>query len=316
MADPKEREAVVLTEGLTKRFGKRLALDDVTLRVYQGEIFALVGPDGAGKTTAIRILCGIMDPEAGHAHVLGFDTVRQAQKLSERIGYMPQRFGMYDDLTVAENVRFYADLYGVPRAERERRMNELLAFAGLDEFPSRPAGQLSGGMRQKLELICTLIHTPRLLFLDEPTFGVDPVSRREFWRILYKLLGTGMTIFLSTAYLDEAERAHRVGLLDEGRLLAVDSPAALKAGFTGELLEVRGAALREARRLLEEQSIVRQVLTMGDRLLLTVEDQEQARGPIARILEDGGLKGMSLDRAEPALEDVLIQFVGERRHDG
>ena len=187
-------------------------MDHLDLEVAYGEAFALVGPDAAGKTTTMRLLVGIMDPDEGRAEVLGFDTVKESERLKEQIGYMPQRFGLYDDLTVAENIAFYADIYQVDRAARDRRMPELLGFSNLTPFTDRLARNLSGGMRQKLGLVCALIHTPRLLFLDEPTFGVDPVSRREFWEILYRLLGGGLTIFLSTAYMDEAERAHRVGL--------------------------------------------------------------------------------------------------------
>ena len=219
-----------------------------------GEAFALVGPDAAGKTTTMRMLVGIMDPDEGRAEVLGFDTVRESEALKEHIGYMPQRFGLYDDLTVAENMVFYADIYRVSREEREQRMPELLGFSNLTPFQDRLARNLSGGMRQKLGLACALIHRPRLLFLDEPTFGVDPISRREFWEILYGLLGTGLTIFLSTAYMDEAERAHRVGLMHHGRLLVVDTPKAIKSSFQGELLEARASNLWTAREVLGSSS--------------------------------------------------------------
>ncbi|MCK9375369.1 MAG: ABC transporter ATP-binding protein, partial [Syntrophobacterales bacterium] len=211
-------EPAIRIEGLTKRFGTLTAVDHLDLSVAAGEAFALVGPDAAGKTTTMRMLVGIMDPDEGRAEVLGFDTVKQAEPLKEHIGYMPQRFGLYDDLTVAENMVFYADIYRVPREERAQRMPELLGFSNLTPFQDRLARNLSGGMRQKLGLACALIHRPQVLFLDEPTFGVDPISRREFWEILYRLLGTGLSIFLSTAYMDEAERAHRVGLMHHGRL--------------------------------------------------------------------------------------------------
>src|SRR3990172_7300434 len=198
-------EIVVRAEGLSKRFGERLAVDNFSLTVGRGEIFALVGPDGAGKTTVMRLLVGIMDPDGGRAEVLGFDTVNEAEALKEHIGYMPQRFGLYDDLTVSENIAFYADLFRVSKQERLERMPELLHFSNLAPFQDRLAANLSGGMRQKLGLVCALVHRPQVLFLDEPTFGVDPVSRREFWQILYELLKGGMTIFLTTAYMDEAE---------------------------------------------------------------------------------------------------------------
>jgi ABC-2 type transport system ATP-binding protein len=302
-------EAALQATGLTKRFGARVAVDDFSLRVAPGEAFALVGPDGAGKTTTIRMLCGIMDPDAGEARVLGFDTVKESERLKEHIGYMPQRFGLYDDLTVAENLAFYAGIYQVPRAEREARAPELLGFANLTPFQDRLAANLSGGMRQKLGLVCALIHTPRLLFLDEPTFGVDPVSRREFWEILYRLLGGGMTIFLSTAYMDEAERAHRVGLIHQGRLLVVDTPKAIRASFAGELLEARASDLWLARKVLKGHPLVLQSLAMGDRLMLTVASAATATGPLREALEGAGLTGVSLGPAEPSLEDLFVQIV-------
>ena len=307
-------EAAIRAEGLTKRFGALVAVDNLSLEVAPGEAFALVGPDGAGKTTTIRLLCGIMDPDGGRARVLGFDTVQEAERLKEQIGYMPQRFGLYDDLTVAENISFYADIYRVPRAERAARVPELLAFSNLAPFQTRLAANLSGGMRQKLGLVCALIHTPRLLVLDEPTFGVDPVSRREFWQILYELLRTGMTIFLSTAYMDEAERAHRVGLMHRGRLLVADTPGAIKATFEGELLEVRAEDQHGARKILAGLPEVRQVLAMGDRLMVTVDRGETALGPLTKALEAGGFAGIRIAPAEPALEELFVQIV--RREEG
>jgi ABC-2 type transport system ATP-binding protein len=296
-------------EGLTKRFGPLVAVDHLRLTVAPGEAFALVGPDAAGKTTTMRMLVGIMDPDEGRAEVLGFDTVKESEALKEQIGYMPQRFGLYDDLTVAENMAFYADVYGVPSAERQKRMPELLGFSNLTPFQARLAGNLSGGMRQKLGLACALIHRPRLLFLDEPTFGVDPISRREFWEILYGLLGTGLTIFLSTAYMDEAERAHRVGLMYQGRLLVVDTPKAIKGSFTGELLEARASNLWTARKVLTGHPLVRLTLAMGDRLMITVDDAAAAMGPLRGVLEQAGLTGIALERAAPNLEDLFVQVV-------
>jgi ABC-2 type transport system ATP-binding protein len=301
--------------GLRKAFGARVAVREVTLAVRRGEAFALVGPDGAGKTTLMRLLVGIMDPDGGEARVLGYDTVAQAEELKEHIGYMPQRFGLYDDLTVRENLLFYFDLYGVPRGVREERLPGLLAFAGLAPFQDRLAAQLSGGMRQKLGLICALSHRPRVLFLDEPTFGVDPVSRREFWEILQHLLQEGMTIFLSTAYLDEAERSHRVGLLHDGRLLAVDTPEGLKAAFAGELLEVRAGDLLRARELLTRAPGVEQVLTRGDHLTVTVSRAEEAAPGLRRLLTDAGLGPVELSPTAPGLEDCFVQLVRRPRQD-
>ena len=307
-------EPAIRVEGLSKRFGSLVAVDDLSLTVAPGQSFALVGPDGAGKTTTIRLLCGIMDPDGGRAEVLGFDTVKESEPLKEHIGYMPQRFGLYDDLTVAENIGFYADIYRVPKAERQARVPELLGFSNLTPFQDRLAGNLSGGMRQKLGLVCALIHTPQLLILDEPTFGVDPVSRREFWQILYELQRTGMTIFLSTAYMDEAERAHRVGLMHRGKLLVADTPGAIKATFEGELLEVRVEDQHHARKILAALPQVRQVLAMGDRLMVTVDQRSEALGPLTAALEAAGLTGISIVPAEPALEEMFVQIV--RREEG
>jgi ABC-2 type transport system ATP-binding protein len=306
-------EPAIFTQGLTKRFGTLTAVDRLDLSVHRGEAFALVGPDGAGKTTTLRLLVGIMDPDEGQARILGLDTVRQAGRIQEYIGYMPQRFGLYDDLTVAENLAFYADLHRVPPSVRQERTPELLAFANLTAFQDRLAAHLSGGMRQKLGLICALIHTPQVLFLDEPTFGVDPVSRREFWQILYQLLGRGITIFLSTAYLDEAERAHRVGLINQGRLLVADTPSSLKATFQGDLLELRGAELRRAKKILRHHPLIRQSLAMGERLMLSVESAPAALEPVARALMEAGLQDFRLAPAAPGLEDLFVQIVRQER---
>ena len=214
-------------------------MDRLTLTVAKGELFGLVGSDGAGKTTTIRILTGIMDASDGDAWVLGHHSGREAEAIKPEIGYMSQRFGLYPDLTVMENIHFYADIYSVPKRERDEKIDRLLAFSNLTPFKKRFAGNLSGGMKQKLGLACALIHTPQVLFLDEPTNGVDPVSRRDFWRILYQLLKEGVTIFVSTAYLDEADRCHRVGLIHRGRLLACDAPDQLRGLMKGAILEIR-----------------------------------------------------------------------------
>jgi drug efflux transport system ATP-binding protein len=306
---PGRSDLAIQAQGLTKRFGEVVAVDHLDLAVSYGEAFALVGPDAAGKTTTMRLLVGIMDPDEGGAEVLGFDTVKDSEPIKEQIGYMPQRFGLYDDLTVAENIAFYAEVYQVSRAEREQRMPELLGFSNLTPFTGRLAQNLSGGMRQKLGLVCALVHTPKILFLDEPTFGVDPISRREFWEILYRLLGGGMTIFLSTAYMDEAERAHRVGLMYQGRLLVVDTPKAIKGSFAGELLEARASDLRAARKLLSGNPLVQQTLAMGERLMLTVASADKAAGPISEALEQAGLTEVSIAPAEPNLEDLFVQIV-------
>src|SRR5947207_4977087 len=224
--------SVVEARDLTRRFGAVTAVDRLNLAVTRGEVFGLVGPDGAGKTTTLRLLCGLLDPSAGQAWVDGHDVSRDADAVKDRIGYMAQRFGLYVDLTVDENMSFYADLFGLSKPERGELMPRLLDMTRMGPFQKRPAGKLSGGMKQKLALMCTLLHKPRVLFLDEPTNGVDPVSRRDFWAILYQLVRDGLTVFVTTAYLDEAERANRVGFMHMGRLIRCDTPAGLKQSMT------------------------------------------------------------------------------------
>ncbi|HAY22905.1 MAG TPA: multidrug ABC transporter ATP-binding protein [Desulfobacterales bacterium] len=300
---------VIHVKGLTKRFGTLVAVDNLTLTVAKGESFALVGPDGAGKTTTIRLLCGIMDPDSGWGKVLTYDTIRETERIKDRIGYMPQRFGLYDDLTVAENLAFYADIYRVPKDLRRGRTKELLEFARLEQFQSRLAAKLSGGMRQKLGLICTLVHRPEIIFLDEPTFGVDPVSRREFWQILYQLQLSGITIFLSTSYMDEAERAHRVGLLHRGRLLLTDTPRSVRASFQGELLELKNAELHKIKKILDDHPLVQQTYLMGERLMITVEQSTRALATLQQYLAASGISDVILKTAEPGLEDVFVQII-------
>lgn len=227
----------IKTENLTRKFGALIALDKLNLEVQEGEIFGLVGPDGAGKTTTMRLLTGILDPSEGQAWVYDKNTVKEAEPLKENIAYMSQRFGLYEDLTVLENIHFYADVYGVAKGKRAEAIERLLGFSGLLPFKERYAGKLSGGMKQKLGLACALIHTPKVLFLDEPTNGVDPVSRRDFWNILYDLLKEKVTIFCSTCYLDEAERCGRVGLMHKGKLLRCNTPESIKKECNAKTLE-------------------------------------------------------------------------------
>jgi len=242
-------DAIIETRDLSKRFGDLVAVDHFTLTVPRGEIFGLVGPDGAGKTTTLRMLCGLMDPSEGSARVAGHDVVREPQAVKDRIGYMAQRFGLYGDLTVGENMTFYADLFGIAGKDRETLSAELLRMTRMEPFRDRQAGKLSGGMKQKLALMCTLLHKPEILFLDEPTNGVDPVSRRDFWAILYQLLKDGITIFMATAYLDEAERCNRVGLMHRGKLIRCDAPDVLRQATGAANLE--GAFIQTIRGLEE-----------------------------------------------------------------
>ena len=229
--------AMIETRDLTRRFDALVAVDRLNLTVERGEIFGLVGPDGAGKTTTLRMLCGLMNPSEGAATVAGHDVARESQAVKDRIGYMAQRFGLYGDLTVEENMAFYGDLFGIVGREREELSESLLRMTRMEPFRERQAGRLSGGMKQKLALMCTLLHRPEALFLDEPTNGVDPVSRRDFWAILYQLLKDGITIFMTTAYLDEAERCNRVGLMHKGRLIRCETPGEMKRATGSATLE-------------------------------------------------------------------------------
>jgi ABC-2 type transport system ATP-binding protein len=221
-------EPIIEIHDLTKRFGELTAVDHLNLTVPRGEIFGLVGPDGAGKTTTLRMLCGLMDPSEGSARVAGHDVQRESQAVKDQIGYMAQRFGLYGDLTVDENMAFYGDLFGIVGAERAQLTGDLLRMTRMEPFRERQAARLSGGMKQKLALMCTLLHRPQILFLDEPTNGVDPVSRRDFWAILYQLLKDGITIFMTTAYLDEADRCNRVGLMHKGKLIRCSAPDVMR----------------------------------------------------------------------------------------
>ncbi|MBN1569078.1 MAG: ABC transporter ATP-binding protein [Acidobacteria bacterium] len=230
-------EPIIETHDLTRRFGEITAVDHVNLSIAPGEIFGLVGPDGAGKTTTLRMLCSLLDPSEGSARVAGHDVVREPQAVKDRIGYMAQKFGLYMDLSVQENMDFYADLFGIVGKKRTTLAAQLLRMTRMEPFRERLAGRLSGGMRQKLALMCTLLHRPQILFLDEPTNGVDPVSRRDFWAILYQLLKEGITILMTTAYLDEAERCNRVGLMHRGRLIRCDAPEILKQAAGANSME-------------------------------------------------------------------------------
>jgi ABC-2 type transport system ATP-binding protein len=304
--------AIRMTE-LTKTFGAVRAVDSVTLDVEEGEIFALVGPDGAGKTTTMRLLTAIMDPTAGKAWVAGHPIVKEAEAIKEEIGYMSQRFGLYPDLTVEENIHFYADIYGVRRAGREEKIARLLAFSNLMPFRARLAGNLSGGMKQKLGLACALIHTPKVLFLDEPTNGVDPSSRRDFWRILYQLLREKVTIFVSTAYLDEAERASRVGLMHRGKLLAVGTPQEVKQLMRGAILEIRSSDPRKATAVLRERFPRASVGLFGDRVHVVAEDLTATGIAAAHALRAAGIEWIDSRPVEPSLEDVFVSVLGEGR---
>jgi ABC-2 type transport system ATP-binding protein len=301
--------SVIVTENLTKHFDGTVAVEELDLSVERGEIFGLVGPDGAGKTTTLRMLTAIMVPTAGHATVLGYDTVTQAEAIKPHIGYMAQRFNLYRDLTVRENLEFFADVFAVTGARRRERLARLLEFAGLTEFQERRAAHLSGGMQKKLALAATLIHEPQVLFLDEPTTGVDPVSRREFWEILTELHLQGITIVVSTPYMDEAERCSRVGLLYRGRLMVCDTPERIKALLPGELIEVHTPQLNQARRIVRELEGVLEVQTHGDQLRLFVDDATHRLPQVVERLRAAGMEVEGARQTRPRMEEAFISLI-------
>jgi ABC-2 type transport system ATP-binding protein len=299
---------IIKTQGLSKNFGEVCAIDKVDLAVNRGEVLGLIGPNGAGKTTLIHLLTGLLDPTSGHARVLGFDTVRKADAITERMGYVSQEFTLYGSLTVEENLDFFADLHRVPSGLREARKTELLRWSRLDAFRRRRAGQLSGGMQKKLHLCSALIHQPEILFLDEPTTGVDPVSRRELWEILYDLVAQGLTLFVATPYMDEAERCHRVTLMHQGKILRSESPANLRESVNEIVLELRAEPLLLAKDLLSRASIPVRCYLMGDRLHIIARQDEQVRADLAQILEAGGVRVESFRRITPTMEDVFLKL--------
>jgi ABC-2 type transport system ATP-binding protein len=300
--------AVITATGLSRSFGTLTAVNKLDLSINRGELYGLVGPDGAGKSTTMRLLTGIMAPTSGEAWVAGYPVLTEAERIKEKIGYMSQRFGLYEDLTVKENILFYADIYEVAQKERQARIELLLGFSNLTPFVDRLAGKLSGGMKQKLGLACALIHTPEILFLDEPTNGVDPVSRRDFWRILYDLLRDGVTIFLSTSYLDEAERCGRIGLMHRGKIIIEDQPRKVRTALALPMMEVWTDKVRTAGEIARTARGVSSVSVYGDRLHIGLERKEDAEAVLGMLAREG----ISIqDHREilPSLEDVFIAMV-------
>ncbi len=296
----------VETRGLSKSFAGLAAVSNLDLILEKGEMLCLVGPDGAGKTTAIRMLSGIIRPTSGTAQVFGYDLEREMALVKPHIGYMSQSFTLYGDLTIDENIEFFAEIHEL-RQYRERR-EELLSFTRLTPFRRRLAERLSGGMKQKLALACTLIHRPDLLLLDEPTTGVDVVSRREFWGILQGLLETGITILMTTPYLDEAERANRVALMNRGTVAVADSPANLKSLLKHPVIEAVSARPREAAALLRGMPEVLEIQILGDRLNLIIRDLDLAVGAVERRLRESGITLERWERISPSLENVFISL--------
>jgi ABC-2 type transport system ATP-binding protein len=300
---------MVYARALTRRFGSLAAVDGVNLRIARGEVFGFVGPDGAGKTTLMRMLAGVLRPDAGEIMLDGVDVLANPEAARAKLSYMPQRFGLYEDLTVDENIFFYAELFGVAAKLRKTRAAELLAAAGMAPFRRRLAGKLSGGMKQKLGLVCALIHTPEVLLLDEPTTGVDPVSRRDFWDILYNLRETGVTILLSTAYMDEAERCSRLALMHKGRIRDCDTPARLKQSMPGALLAVSAPDPRAVRAALADAPGVLSTLLMGDHVNFRV-DQVMRAAELAARLQQRGVVYDDITQVEPGIEDVFVARTG------
>jgi ABC-2 type transport system ATP-binding protein len=298
--------------GLTRRFGSVTAVDGLTFDVSPGELFGLVGPDGAGKTTTLRMLSGVLRPTGGDAFVGGVSVMRDPEGVKHRIAYMSQRFGLYADLSVRENIDFYADLYRVPDAERPARRARLYQFSNLGPFEHRLAGKLSGGMKQKLSLCCALIHRPEILLLDEPTFGVDPISRRDLWLILHEMVAQGVTVLVSTAYMDEAERCDHVAMLAEGRIVALDTPEALQRGLEGEMLSVRTTDPRRAAQVLQGAPGVHRASLFGDTVHVALGSADRLWPAIERALHDARIELVEVRPVEPSLEDVFMERVGHR----
>ena len=294
---------------VTKRYGATTALDGVSLSVEAGEMFGIIGPDGAGKTTMIRVMCGLLRVDAGTVTIAGRDPVCEHRIVSDRVGYLSQRFSLYGDLSIDENVAFFADIHGVSRYQARR--DRLLEMTRLTPFRGRRADRLSGGMKQKLALACTLVHEPEVILLDEPTTGVDPVSRREFWKLLSEFLSDGLTILMATPYLDEAERCARVALLHEGRILAVDRPRHLQESYAGELYEVAARPHRIAFDALASVEGVEDRQTFGERIhVRAVAGAGPRLEPAVRqALERAGVDVTSIRRVPPSLEDVFIDRV-------
>lgn len=301
----------VETEELTRRFGDFVAVDRLTLVVESGEVFGFLGPNGSGKTTTIRMLCGLLLPSSGEGRVMGLDINRQSEAIKARIGYMSQKFSLYPDLTVIENLRFYADVYGVAAKERRVRIDTLLDLAGLHGRERELTSALSGGWKQRLALACAIVHQPRMLFLDEPTGGVDPEARRAFWDLIYTLASGGVTVFVTTHYMDEAEHCNRIGMMHGGKLIALDTPAGLKHGtIKGDMLEIEGMPQDTARDLLATLPGVHDVAPHGARLHATVDDAALRTPQLLTALERAGVASPYIAQIDPSLEDVFVALAG------
>jgi len=310
----------IVVERLSKRFGEFTAVDEISFNVARGEVFGFLGPNGAGKTTVIRMLLGLLQPTSGRALVLGYELPRQAKTLHGRVGYMSQLFTLYDDLTARENIRFYGQAFGLQRGELRQRMDEILTMAGLKGRENELTAQLSGGWRQRLALGCAIIHKPELVFLDEPTAGVDPVSRREFWRLIYELAARNTTVFVTTHYMDEAEHCQRLGFISQGKLVALGSPDELKATvMRGRVLEVDCDNAERALRVLRHSAergefLAEEVALYGARIHVVTLDEATARSAIISLLAKADIRVKSIESILPSLEDVFVSSI--RQHNG
>jgi ABC-2 type transport system ATP-binding protein len=302
-------EPIIAVRDLTREFDGKPAVEGLDLSITCGELFGLIGPDGAGKTTTLRLLAGLLKVTRGEAQVAGFDLLSESEAIKPHIGYMAQEFSLYAELTVTENLRFFSEIYAVDPKQVEERADRLLSFAGLQEFKTRRAQHLSGGMKKKLALACTLIHEPKILLLDEPTTGVDPVSRREFWEILTELNISGTTILVSTPYMDEADRCERVGLIYEGRLVICDKPIEIRGALPGEVLELQPADWRAARNAVAGLPGIYQVQTYGEALHLIVDSAEQRAGEIKSALEKKNLELIELKPVPARMEEAFISLI-------
>ena len=306
-------EPAVLTEGLTKRFGAFTAVDHVDLRVEAGELYGFLGPNGAGKSTTLRMLCGILEPTDGKGRVLGIDLREEPERIKAAIGYMSQRFSLYDDLSAAENLVFYAMVYGVPGRARRDRIERMIQLADLVGREDTLAGQLSGGYRQRLALACALVHAPRLMFLDEPTAGVDPVSRRTFWELIRRLADGGVTVLVTTHYMDEAEHCDRLGFIYQGRLIAQGTPAAIKAeAFGRPVFQVEAPEPQRAIDALADWPAVEEAVRYGPLVRAVAADRALTEAEVVERLRAAGLEA-SVRAVAPTIEDVFISFVDKER---
>jgi ABC-2 type transport system ATP-binding protein len=302
---------LIETQAITRRFNDTLAVKEINLSVPRGDLFGLVGPDGAGKTTFLRLLAGLLNISSGEATVAGHDLRQEPEAIKSQIGYMAQEFSLYAKLSVLENLRFFAELYDVPPKDRERRTATLLSFAGLTDFKNRRAMHLSGGMQKKLALACTLIHKPPLLLLDEPTTGVDPISRREFWHILTELHLEGTTIIVSTPYMDEADRCSRVGLMYEGEIVICDTPQRIRENLKGEMIELVTEEWQQAHQFLKDLPGVHEVQSYGDALHILVDSGRKRLREIKRTMRKENLPYKQARLTDPRMEEAFISLIRE-----